>query len=159
MPSNHPQGDRVRRTALPVLALVIALIASLPVALAGAKGAETKLQLRKTSAGKILVDGKGYTLYSFTKDKRNQDACLAIHQCILGWPVLKASGKIVAGPGIKKSLIGTITIKHGVKQVTYAGHALYTYVGDSTPGETDNINIFQFKGRWPAINAAGGAVK
>jgi Secreted repeat of unknown function len=45
------------------------------------------------------------------------------------------------------------------RQVTYAGHPLYSYVGDNRPAETDNINIFQSQGYWPAIAPSGRAVK
>jgi hypothetical protein len=45
------------------------------------------------------------------------------------------------------------------RQVTYAGHPLYSYVGDNRPAETDNINIFQSHGYWPAIAPSGRAVK
>ncbi len=69
------------------------------------------------------------------------------------------TGKAVGGPGIKSSLLGTTTLKHGVKQVTYAGHPLYTYTGDSGPGQTSYVNVKQFGGRWPALNAAGNEVK
>ena len=43
-------------------------------------------------------------------------------------------GKPVAGMGVKKSLLGTA--KRGSKlQVTYNGHPLYTYIGDSKAGQ------------------------
>jgi hypothetical protein len=43
--------------------------------------------------------------------------------------------------------------------VTYAGHPLYRYIADTAPGQTYFINILQFGGRWPAVNAAGQEVK
>ncbi len=62
-------------------------------------------------------------------------------------------------PGIKRGLIGTIKLASGVKQVTYAGHPLYTYIGDSGPGDTSYVGFSQFGGTWFALNAAGHAVK
>jgi predicted lipoprotein with Yx(FWY)xxD motif len=56
-------------------------------------------------------------------------------------------------------LIGTIRLANGKKQVTYAGHPLYTYVGDSAPGQTYYVNFFQFGGYWPAVNASGRELK
>ncbi|MFI4993711.1 MAG: hypothetical protein ACHQCH_08880 [Solirubrobacterales bacterium] len=47
----------------------------------------------------------------------------------------------------------------GGKQVTYAGHPLYTYSGDSGPGETSYVGEKQFGGTWYAINASGHTVK
>jgi predicted lipoprotein with Yx(FWY)xxD motif len=47
----------------------------------------------------------------------------------------------------------------GGKQVTYAGHPLYTYSGDSGPGQTSYVGAKSFGGTWYAINASGGTVK
>lgn len=140
-------------TALGLLGLAL----SAGVAGAGARRAE--LRLRKTSVGTILVNSRGFTLYAFTLDKRNRDACAKIAHCLAAWPPVTTSGKALAGPGVRRGLIGTLTLKGGVKQVTYAGHPLYTYVGDSSPGQTYYVNFFQFGGYWPAVNAAGQEVK
>jgi predicted lipoprotein with Yx(FWY)xxD motif len=147
----------VRRILILIAATAVAT--SLTSTLASASANRAKLQLRQTSAGKILVNGRGFTLYTFTKDARNKDACASISGCPSIWPVLKTGGKPIAGRGVKSSLIGTITTKSGAKQVTYAGHPLYLYSGDSGPGQTAYINFQQFGGRWPAVNAAGREVK
>jgi predicted lipoprotein with Yx(FWY)xxD motif len=135
-----------------VLALALAGLAS-------AGGSRAKLQLRQTRIGKILVNSRGFTIYAFTRDSRNHDACVKINACVTAWPLVTTSGAPIAGPGVKASLIGTIKPKPGVVQVTYAGHPLYTYAGDSGPGQTFYVNINQFGGRWPALNAAGNEVK
>lgn len=96
----------------------------------------------------ILVDGEGYTLYTFTKDTRNRDDCASLAGCLYVWPAL-VSGKPTVGPGVKRRLVGTIAVPRVGRQVTYAGHPLYGYVGDSRPAETDNINIFQSDGYCP----------
>ena len=127
--------------------------------LAGASTPRAKLQLRHTHVGTILVNSRGFTLYAFTADGRNRDNCQNKAGCLSVWPAVKTSGKAIAGPGVKASLIGTITLKNGVKQVTYAGHPLYTYIADTGPGQTFYVNIFQFGGFWPAVNAAGKEVK
>ena len=127
--------------------------------LAAANGGRAKLQLRHTRVGTILVNGSGFTVYGFTRDSRNHDACASIQHCLAAWPAVTTSGEPVAGNGVRPSLIGTITLHGGVKQVTYAGHPLYTYIGDSQPGQTFYVNFFQFRGRWPAVNAAGNEVK
>ena len=136
-----------------------AAVTLLATTLAGASATRAKLELRKTSVGKILVNSRGFTLYAFTKDTRNKDNCAGISGCLRLWPVLKTGGKAIAGPGVKSALIGTITLKSGAKQVTYAGHPLYTYVGDGSPGQTYYVNFFQSGGYWPAVNAAGHEVK
>ena len=145
-----------RMLTLTVLAVLgLGLAASL----ASASGRRAKLGLRRTSAGMILVNGRGFTLYAFTRDSRNHDACAKIKHCLAAWPAVTTTGRPVAGPGVKPGLIGTITLKSGVKQVTYAGHPLYRYIGDQSPGQTYYINFLQFSGHWPALNAAGKEVK
>jgi predicted lipoprotein with Yx(FWY)xxD motif len=140
------------------LLTALAVAAAVPPAFANAHAKRAELKLRKTSAGTILVDGRGFTLYAFTKDRRNRDACARIPQCLAVWPALTTGGKPIAGPGVKRSLIGTIMVK-GRRQVTYAGHPLYRYIADTAPGETFYINILQFRGRWPALNGVGDEVK
>ena len=138
---------------------VTAVVAPLATTLASASAVRAKLQLRGTSVGTIVVNGRGFTVYVFTKDGRNRDVCASIPGCPSTWPALRTSGKALAGRGVKASLIGTITLKNGTKQVTYAGHPLYTYSGDSGPGQTSYVDFPEFGGNWPAVNAAGKEVK
>jgi len=142
-----------------VLAAVAAVAAGTQASVAAASGGTAKLQLRMTRVGTILVNGQGRTIYVFTKDRRNRDACISIPGCRSVWPPLTTTGKAVAGKGVRAGLIGTLTIGHGVRQVTYAGHPLYTYVADGGPGDTFYVNFSQFGGHWPALNAAGNEVK
>jgi predicted lipoprotein with Yx(FWY)xxD motif len=112
------------------------------------------VQLRHTSLGSILVSSSGRTLYEFTRDHANKNSCAAISGCSQAWPALKASGRPTAGSGVKASLLST-----SGGQVTYAGHPLYLYSGDSGPGKTSYVGVKQFGGAWYALNASGGAVK
>jgi predicted lipoprotein with Yx(FWY)xxD motif len=113
------------------------------------------VQLRHTSLGSILVSSSGRTLYEFTKDHAHKNSCAAISGCSAVWPSLKVSGKPTAGSGVKASLLSTTN----GNQVTYAGHPLYTYSGDSGPGKTSYVGVSSFGGTWYAINASGGTVK
>ena len=147
----------MRRMTVLLAATTLLLAGAASLASAGAT--HEKLQLRKTKVGTILVNGRGFTVYMFTRDSRNKDVCQQLSGCPHIWPAVTSSGKPSAGPGVKSSLIGTITIKGGAKQLTYAGHPLYLYSGDSGPGQTGYVNFSAFGGRWPALNASGGAVK
>ena len=120
----------------------------------GRSSSAATVQLRHTSLGSILVNSSGRTLYEFTRDHAGQDTCVAIRGCSAIWPPLKASGRPTAGSGLKASLLSS----HD-GQVTYAGHPLYTYSGDSGPGRTSYVGVQQFGGTWDAINASGGTVK
>jgi predicted lipoprotein with Yx(FWY)xxD motif len=113
------------------------------------------VQLHHTNLGSILVSSSGRTLYEFTRDRADKSRCAAIGGCSAVWPSLKASGRPTAGSGVRASLLSTTS----GNQVTYAGHPLYTYSGDSGPGKTSYVGVKQFGGTWYAINASGGTVK
>jgi len=118
-----------------------------------------KVELRRTELGKILVDSSGDTLFRFTKDPSNKDTCQKISACFGTWPALSTSGRPVAGPGVKASLLSTIKLSNGARQVTYAGHPLYRYAQATETGETAYVGAEQFGGTWYAVNVAGGTVK
>jgi predicted lipoprotein with Yx(FWY)xxD motif len=133
---------------------VVAAMSLLAVGVASAHHSHAKLQVRKTRLGKLLVTSSGYTIYGFSLDKSNHDACQNIPGCIDAWPIVAAGGQL-AGPGVRAKLIGKIKLSDGQKQLTYAGHPLYTFVGDDGPGDLANVNKLQFGGLWPAVNVAG----
>jgi predicted lipoprotein with Yx(FWY)xxD motif len=134
----------------------VATVASAQSNLGAAHSSRTAtVQLRHTGLGSILVSSSGRTLYEFTRDHANKNSCAAISGCSAAWPSLKASGRPTAGPGIKASLLSTT----GGNQVTYAGHPLYTYSGDSGPGQISYVGAKAFGGTWYAINVSGGTVK
>jgi predicted lipoprotein with Yx(FWY)xxD motif len=147
----------VKRTLM--TAVAVATAAALAAGSASAGASRSTLKLRKTSVGTILVNGRGFTVYAFTKDRRNQNNCQKVSGCMSLWPALSGASKPSLGPGVKASMVRTITLKGGKKQLTYGGHPLYTYVGDSGPGQTSYVNFPMFGGRWPAVNAAGREVK
>jgi len=113
--------------------------------------------LKKTSDGKILVNTAGSILYEFTKDSKKTDKCENISGCTSTWVPEQVQGTPTAGSGVHASLLSTIPLSSGGRQVTYAGHPLYVYA--SAPTETAYIGANQFGGRWYAIGAKGQAVK
>jgi len=119
----------------------------------------TTVKLGRTAAGQLLETNSGMTLYMFTRDGRNRDACLTISGCAQVWPPYTINGKPTAGHGVKSSLLGSIRISGGRHQVTYAGHPLYGYVGDSTAGDTGYLGFSSFGGTWFGVSAAGHAVR
>jgi predicted lipoprotein with Yx(FWY)xxD motif len=118
-----------------------------------------KVGLRHTSLGTILVTSSGFTLYRFTRDPRNKDTCVKVSECSSVWPALRTTGRPVAGPGVKASLLSSISLPGGGRQVTYAGHPLYTYAPASERGETAYVGAMQFGGTWDAVGPSGGLVK
>ena len=138
--------------------LVLALTAAVAAMTASASvAAKTQVNVRTTSLGKILVTTQGRTLYLFAPDKRGKSACYG--SCATYWPPLLVTGKPTAGAGVKASLLGVTVRKDGKHQVTYNGHPLYTYVGDSAAGKTKGQGLNLSGGLWWVVSPAGKAVK
>jgi predicted lipoprotein with Yx(FWY)xxD motif len=120
-----------KRIAIATIVLTLAVAGA---AFAAAVSTGTKVTLHSTSRGKVLATSTGRTLYLYTGDGHNKSNCTG--GCAASWPPLMTKGKPVAGMGVKKSLLGTA--KRGSKlQVSYAGHPLYTFVGDSKAGQAN----------------------
>jgi len=154
----------VKRTAA-TISVAVAVAASLLAAGAQGRGPSARaaraavVQLRSTSLGRILVDGSGFTLYEHTNDPRGRDLCASSSECIESWPAYTSRGRPTPGRGVRASLLSTIALPGGARQVTYAGHPLYLYAGDSGPGETGYVGADSFGGRWLAVGAGGRAVR
>ena len=118
------------------------------------KGA--RVALGKTTLGKVLVDARGRTLYLFEKDKGPRSTCSGA--CASAWPPVTTTGAPTAGMGVAAAQLKT-TMAPGGKQVLYAGHPLYTYVGDSGPGQTTGEGLNQFGAEWYVLGANGGKIE
>jgi predicted lipoprotein with Yx(FWY)xxD motif len=122
-------------------------------------GRVAKLQLKNTELGKILVETSGFTVYRFSKDSGKANMCVKIKECSGTWPALTTTGRPTAGPGVSASLLSTITLSNGSKQVTYAGHPLYRYSAQTEHAETSYAGAEQFGGKWFAVSSSGKTVK
>jgi predicted lipoprotein with Yx(FWY)xxD motif len=148
--------------AASIFAVALAAIALAPAGIASpsAHASRTqKLSLRHTGVGTVLVDSSGFTVFRFSKDTGKSNTCMANRECNATWPALTTTGRPQAGPGVRSSLLSTITIHGGAHQVTYAGHPLYRYAVASERGETSYVGVRQFGGTWYAVSASGGNVK
>ena len=121
-----------------------------------AASAATRVAVTSSGLGRILVDGRGRTLYLFEKDKHGKSTCTG--QCAGFWPPLIASGKPLAAAGAKASLLGTIKRSDGRLQVTYNHHPLYTFVKDKRKGQTNGEAVNAFGAEWYALSPAGAKV-
>ncbi|MGD6750235.1 COG4315 family predicted lipoprotein [Streptomyces sp. BH105] len=117
-----------------------------------AKDAST-LRTSDSPMGKILVDGKGRTLYLFTSDGKNSNSMKCDAKCVKEWPHME--GKPKAGAGARADLIAT-TKGSGTAQATYAGHPLYYYADDHKAGDTKGQGIDQI---WYVLDSHGNAIK
>jgi predicted lipoprotein with Yx(FWY)xxD motif len=103
--------------------------------------------------GRILVDSKGLTLYTFQKDSGMKSNCNG--QCAKFWPPDVATGRPTAGSGVTASMLGTTKRADGSTEVTYAGHPLYTYEADTSPGQVTGNGINTFGAVWNAVQPSG----
>jgi predicted lipoprotein with Yx(FWY)xxD motif len=121
-----------------------------------AGGSSATVSVANTGLGKILVDSKGRTLYLWEKDSSTKSACSG--GCAAAWPPLRTSGKPTAGGGAKASLLGTIPRSDGKPQVTYDGHPLYGFQGDSKPGDTTGQGSNGFGAPWYVLSPTGNDI-
>jgi predicted lipoprotein with Yx(FWY)xxD motif len=121
---------------------------------AGGRAATIGLEADGT-LGKVLVDARGRTLYRFEKDAGGRSACASA--CAAAWPPLREDGTMVAGRGLTRSALGTTARSDG-KQVTYRGHPLYRYSGDTKRGDTNGQGLTAFGAAWFAVSGAGDVV-
>src|SRR5262245_28455781 len=120
-----------RKRLILLIALVgVAAAASIPALAAPAasrqeSAAKVTLTARSSPYGRILFDGRGFALYAFTADSRGRSRCTGA--CARAWPPYRVSGRLTVGPGVDRSLLGTIRRPDGSRQVTYKGRPLYYY--------------------------------
>jgi predicted lipoprotein with Yx(FWY)xxD motif len=97
------------------------------------------VSLAKGAQGIFLIGPNGHTLYIFSKDQGTTSACKNA-ECAKLWPALTATGALKSGPGINTKEVKTALgqVKH---QVTYYGHLLYYFKGDTSPGQTNGASV------------------
>ena len=131
--------------AVSVAALVLFGIALASAGGEPASAASAGATLKTTTIGglAVLTDDKGLTLYWFAPDSPAASKCTG--SCAAYWPPVTGVPK--AGPGATGKL-GTIKRPGGTAQATYDGHPLYTYIGDSAPGQANGNKLDLNGGYW-----------
>ncbi|HWD96523.1 MAG TPA: hypothetical protein VG246_08900 [Acidimicrobiales bacterium] len=152
--SNTPRANfqraHGRNAAVVAVATGLALLAT--AALTGTAGAATSTSItvsqNKTWGATLTLKG-GNTVYRLTKDSNDKSVCTG--KCATIWvPVVLAAGQ-KAPVGVGVSHLGSFTRSPGVRQVTYEGIPLYTFVGDKKPGQVTG-NIKDTWGQWWSMN-------
>jgi hypothetical protein len=90
------------------------------------------------------------------KDSNGQSACEGT--CLGAWPPVPATGTVTATGGAQASDLGTLTRSDGTMQVTYKGHPLYYFVGDSGPGMAKGQGVNGFGAKWWLVSPSGDGV-
>jgi predicted lipoprotein with Yx(FWY)xxD motif len=149
--------SRPFRIATAVLAAVAVVVVAAFASTATGAGSTTVKTSAAGSLGRILVNGKGVTLYLFEKDAKNKSRCSG--SCATVWPPLIAKGHLRASGGVRGSHLGSIKRSDGKRQVTYFGHPLYTYVGDGgKAGRHAGQGLDQFGAEWYVLRTNGKKV-
>ena len=113
---------------------------------------------RSTAHDAILADGRGRSLYLLEEDPAGGSRCTEM--CAVVWPPYLASGGApAADSGVRASLLGTLTRPGGGTQVSYAGRALYYYIGDARPGDTRGQHVEDSWGEWYLVRPDGAEVR
>jgi predicted lipoprotein with Yx(FWY)xxD motif len=143
-----------RAAGMTAAALAVAALVLLGLAAAGANPtapAATGAALKTTTIGgtTVLTNAKGFTLYSFAPDTPASSKCYG--SCAAYWPPV--TGTPAAGAGLPGK-VATITRTGGSHQLTYNGHPLYTYIGDTAPGQARGNNLNLNGGLWHEVPAS-----
>lgn len=112
------------------------------------------LAIGKTSLGTILVDGKGDTVYEFTSDTANSGKSTCYGGCASTWAAVTTTSSKPTLKGVTGT-VSTIKRTDGTLQVTIGGMPLYTYSGDSKPGDVSGQGIGN---SWYVVTPAGTQV-
>ena len=116
---------------------------------APAQGGNT-LTAKTIGSQQVLTNSKGLTVYWFVPDTSTTSKCTG--SCATFWPPV--TGPATAGSGVTGTL-GTITRPDGTKQATYAGHPLYTFSGDTAPGQNKGNGLNASGGLWYEMTVSG----
>jgi predicted lipoprotein with Yx(FWY)xxD motif len=116
----------------------------------------TVITTAASSAGTVLANGSGRAVYLWAKDTGDMSTCNGA--CAGAWPPVTTTATATAAGGAKASDIGTITRSDGTKQVTYDGHPLYYYAGDSGPGTATGQGSDAFGAKWWLVAPTGSDV-
>ena len=132
---------RFRRHLLSVLG-VTAVVTVASASTAFAAGA-TVTAATSSNFGTVLANAQGFALYTLPTDKNGMSSCTG--PCVPVWPAVTvpAGTTPTAGAGVTGTVAAALQ-SNGTYQVTYNGSPLYTFVGDTTPGEVSGNNVGGF---------------
>lgn len=119
-------------------------------------GSGTVITTATSSGGKFLTNGSGRAVYLFTADSSDKSACSGA--CASAWPPVVATGSPTPAGGVTASDLGTITRSDGTRQVTYDGHPLYYFVGDTGPGTDKGQGLDAFGAKWWLVAPSGSSI-
>ncbi|MCX8455643.1 COG4315 family predicted lipoprotein [Paenarthrobacter ureafaciens] len=117
--------------------------------------AGVEMKVASSSAGQIVVDGKGMSLYFFTKDVKDSGKSACVDACLAAWPVFTTTADAPKVDGVT-GIVGTIATPDGKKQVTLNGMPLYYYAQDKAPGDVAGQGVNNV---WYLVSPGGEMIK
>ncbi|SDW72676.1 Predicted lipoprotein with conserved Yx(FWY)xxD motif [Arthrobacter sp. cf158] len=120
---------------------------------AAASGAD--MMIAPSSAGQIVVDSEGMSLYFFTKDVKDSGTSACTEACLAAWPIFTTTSEAPTVEGVTGT-VGTIASPDGKKHVTLNGMPLYYYAKDKAPGDVTGQGV---GGVWYLVSPAGEMIK
>ena len=93
------------------------------------------VQVGDTSLGTVLVSQSGHTLYGLMTDTKTHSTCDGT--CAQVWPPELVSKGWTVGSGLDRSLFSTIIRTDGTRQLVAGNWPLYTFSGDTKPGDVN----------------------
>jgi predicted lipoprotein with Yx(FWY)xxD motif len=147
---------RKTKTRIGLSATIIVAAAAPAVAVASSS---TVISSGKVKAGTVVVTSGGFTLYAFSGDSKNKSTCYG--SCAKVWIPLKANGSVLvkSGSGLSQQLAGKFKRTDGSSQVTYGGHPLYRFTGDTKAGQQNGQNKKLNGGHWYVVGKNGKLIK
>ena len=116
----------------------------------------TMITTKTSSGGSFLTNSAGRAIYLFVADSTGKSTCDGA--CASAWPPVIAAGQPTAAGGALATDLGTITRSDGTKQVTYDGHPLYYFSGDTGPGTDKGQGVDGFGAKWWLVAPSGSSI-
>jgi len=151
----------MRRVLLPATFALVGLAATLSLTAPASASTPTPtgqatVMTHSGAMGTYLTYGQGKSLYLFVADTTSASTCFGA--CAAAWPPLITTGAAKAGSGVDQAKLGTTSRSGGGTQVTYNGHPLYLFAGDTAAGQTTGQGLNNFGALWWLVNPQGAAI-
>ena len=119
------------------------------------ESAAVDLMTSASSAGEIVVDAKGMSVYFFTKDVKDSGTSACTDACLAAWPPVTTAAETPQVEGVTGT-VGTITTPDGAKQVTLNGLPLYYFAKDTKAGDILGQGV---NGVWYLADPSGEMIR
>ncbi len=138
-------------------AVFVLSLGLLTIGTATVMAASQPVHTASTTAGKVLVDAKGKTIYIFAADSPGKSTC--IDACAQAWPPVLATSKTLGHSADVKAKLSVITRSDGKTQLAVNGMPAYTFSGDSAAGQAHGQGMNASGGLWWVVAPSGSAMK